>query len=126
MLGGSSDSIWYSIFCRLGTGIRCGVRVLVVAVSIYSNMWFASCFIKCKQSLKFASIVRRWSMMFCTCTRVASWFVMLNNALMSSLDFVNSFKMMFILVYSPGFHSGLGSEWKQCVPLYSIGFPVFQ
>ena len=35
MLGGSSDSIWYSIFCRLGTGIRCGVRVPVVAVSMY-------------------------------------------------------------------------------------------
>ena len=72
MLGGSSDSIWYSIFCRLGTGTRCGVRVPVVAVSIYSNTWFASCFIKCKQSLKFASIARRWSMMFCTCTCVAS------------------------------------------------------
>ena len=34
--------------------------------------------------------------MFCTCTCVASWFVMLHNALMSSLDFVSSFKMIFI------------------------------
>ena len=66
MLGGSSDSIWYSIFCRSGTGIRCGVRVLVVAVSMYCSMWFASCFIKCKQSLKFVSIALRCNTMFCT------------------------------------------------------------
>ena len=59
MLGGSSDSIRYSIFCRSSTGIRCGVRVLVVAVSMYSSTWFASCFIKCKQSLRFANIALR-------------------------------------------------------------------
>ena len=96
MLGGSSDSIWYSICCRSGTGIRCGVRVPVVAVSMYSSTWFASCFIKCKESLRFASIALRCKMMFCTCTCVASWFVILNSALMSSLDLVNSFKMIFI------------------------------
>ena len=37
MLGGSSDSIQYSICWRSGMGIRCGVRVLVVAVSMYSS-----------------------------------------------------------------------------------------
>ena len=96
MLGGGSDSIWCSIYWRSGTGIRCGVRVPVVAVSMYSSTWFASCFMKCKQSLRFVSIALRCKTMFCTCTCVASWFVILNSSLMSSLDLVNSFKMIFI------------------------------
>ena len=63
---------------------------------MYSSTWFASCFIKCKQSLRFVSIALRCKTMFCTCTCVASWFVILNSALMSSLDLVNSFKMISI------------------------------
>ena len=46
---------------------------IVTVVSMYSSTWFASCFIKCKQSLRFASIALRYKTMFCTCTCVASW-----------------------------------------------------
>ena len=45
-------------------GIRCGVRVPVVAVSMYSSTWFANCFMKCKQSLRFASIALMCKTMF--------------------------------------------------------------